>query len=778
MMFGMRENLVGRVGRWCFRHWAWVLVAWALAVAGGIAATGPLFARLADSGVPRHVESVAGADALNAGDDSAGTVTGVIDGVDPRSDQVRTVVSDAAARLLLVPGVRTVTHPYDPGAPARAAALVAPDGRAVLVVVTFGDIDRGARDASTATITDELHGLVDALPAGVTVDVGGSAALSLQVRHAVREDLQRAEFLSLPVTLVVLVLIFGGLVAAGLPVLTAAVSVAAAMGVLLGFSMFTDVDQDGVTVVTLLGVGLSVDYGLLLVARYREELLRGDEPLVAIGRAWATAGRTIFFSALTVAAALSGLLMFDLPALTALGAAGVSIALVAMLGSLTFTAGLVGLFKRWIRPSRRERRRVAAGDEVGAADERGFFARLSRVVQRRPVLVALATAAVLIAAGAPLVSAGVKLPRLEGVPRTIESARVADALADRFGQRPAPPITVVARTDPATLDAWAARWRDDPAVTRIAPARAARTSGLASVGIEVAGEPQGPRARDLVWRLRADRPDAPQSWVTGEAATLADLIVLIQDGLPLALSITAVAKLALLFLMTGSLVVPVKAIIANVVSLGATFGVLTAVFGYGFASGLLDTLTVGALNPFVVVVVFAFAFGLSMDYEIFLLARIKEYVDAGADTDAAVRRGLQHTGRVITSAALLMVIVFACFAAARIGNIEQIGLGLATAVLIDATIVRCLLVPATMTLLGRWNWWAPRWMTRLHRRIGLSEAGSGLGIGVGAGAVWTEEEATKERPTRESPGAPLASSQRPGAAQAPTPARAERAQTS
>jgi putative drug exporter of the RND superfamily len=719
MMFGMRENLVGRMGRWCFRRWPWVLVAWAVAVTGGIAATGPLFARLADSGVPRHVESVIGSDMLNAGNDSAGTVTGVIDEVDPRSDQVRTAVTDVARRLLLVPGVRSVAHPFETDASARALALVAPDGRAVLVVVTFGDIERPIRDTSTATITDTLHGLVDELPAGAKVEVGGSAALSLQVRTAVREDLERAEFLSLPVTLVVLVLVFGGLVAAGLPVLTAAVSVAAAMGVLLGFSTFTDVDQDGVTVVTLLGLGLSVDYGLLLVARYREELLRGHEPLAAIGRAWATAGRTIFFSALTVAAALSGLLMFDLPVLTALGAAGVSIALVAMLGSLTFTAALVGLFKRWIRPSRRERRRAAASG--GSASERGFFARLSRVVQRRPALVALTTAAILLAAGAPLVSTGVKLPRLEGIPRSIEAARVADALIDRFGQRPAPPITVVARTDPATLDAWAARWRDDPAVAAIAPARPARTSGIASVGIEVVGEPQGGPARDLVWRMRADRPDASQSWVTGEAATLADLIVLIQDGLPLALGITALAMLALLFLMTGSLVVPVKAIIANVVSLGATFGVLAAVFGYGFGSGPLDTLTVGALNPFVVVVVFAFAFGLSMDYEIFLLARIKEYVDAGVDTDTAVRRGLQLTGRVITSAALLMVIVFGCFAAARMGNIEQIGLGLAMAVLIDATIVRCLLVPATMTLLGRWNWWAPRWMTRLHRRIGLSE---------------------------------------------------------
>ncbi|GAA2641976.1 hypothetical protein GCM10010399_89820 [Dactylosporangium fulvum] len=221
--------------------------------------------------------------------------------------------------------------------------------------------------------------------------------------------------------------------------------------------------------------------------------------------------------------------------------------------------------------------------------------------------------------------------------------------------------------------------------------------------------------------MRADRPTGGGSWVTGDAAMLSDLMGIIGAGLPWAIGVTVLAMVALLFAMTGSLVVPLKAVLANVVSLGATFGVLTAVFGEGFASDLLDTLTVGALNPFVAVLVFAFAFGLSMDYEVFLLGRIKEYVDAGVDTDTAVRQGLQRTGRVITSAAVLMVIVFACFAAARIGNIEQIGLGLAVAVLIDATVVRCLLVPATMTLLGQWNWWAPRWLSQLHARAGLCE---------------------------------------------------------
>jgi RND superfamily putative drug exporter len=238
----------------------------------------------------------------------------------------------------------------------------------------------------------------------------------------------------------------------------------------------------------------------------------------------------------------------------------------------------------------------------------------------------------------------------------------------------------------------------------------------------VHGDGQGPQAQQLVGRLRADRPVGYQSWVSGDAARLLDLNARLKSGLPWAIVITVVAMCVLLYLMTGSVVIPLKAIVMNVVSLAATFGVLAAVFQDGWLSGPLHTLTVGGLSPFMIVIVFAFAFGLSMDYEVFLLARIKEYVDAGEDSNTAVRHGLQRSGRIITSAALLMLIVFACFAAAKVGQLEQIGLGLFVAVLVDATIVRCLLVPATMTLLGRAAWWAPGPLARLHHRYGVDEA--------------------------------------------------------
>jgi RND superfamily putative drug exporter len=297
----------------------------------------------------------------------------------------------------------------------------------------------------------------------------------------------------------------------------------------------------------------------------------------------------------------------------------------------------------------------------------------------------------------------------------MSAVQVANDLSTQYGHQSQPAVTVVARENAAALDAWATRWTHESGVVAVTPAVNVAPN-LATVDIYVSGDPEGTTARNLVNDIRADRPAGVQSWVTGEAALLGDIVHLIGQRLPLAIAVTVVAMFVLLFLMTGSLVVPIKAIVMNALSLGATVGVMNLVFQHGFGSNLLHTLTTGSLDPFVIVGVLAFAFGLSMDYEVFLLSRIKEYVDRGAPTDVAVRRGLQRTGRVITSAALLMVIVFGCFLVGRTSNTQQIGLGLAAAIAIDATLVRCVLVPATMTLLGKWNWWAPRPLARWHAR--------------------------------------------------------------
>jgi putative drug exporter of the RND superfamily len=705
-------GLVARLGRWCFRRRWWVLALWLFAVGAGVWSAGPVFHGLTSGSRPSGLESVQANTLLRANTTGAGTVVAVVDGVDPTAGTVRDAVRAAAADLAAVPGVTGVVTPYSDGPP--RAALVARDRRAIAVQVQLGDLGKTQRHDISVTVSDRLHRLGTRL--GARVQVGGSLALAQQANDAVQADLGRAEEYSLPITLVILVFVFGGLVAAGLPVLAAVVSGTSAMTVLLAFSTFTDLDSNAVTVVTLLALGLSIDYGLLLVGRYREELGRGYEPDEAVARAWATAGRTILFSALTVAAAMSGLLMFGIRGLTALGAAGVSIALVAMLVSLTFTAALIGLGRRWIRPSKRAARRIAT---YGDAAESGFFARLARLVQRRPLVTAILTGTALLAAGAPLLSTSMHLDDVNSLPRSLEAVNVAHVLADRFGVATSPAVTVVARTDAASLDTWAARWRGTAGVSRVAPAKQI-APGLSTVDIDVSGDPEGAAARALVGEVRADRPGG-QSWVTGDAAVLTDLLGLIESRLPWAIGITVLAMTVLLFAMTGSLVVPLKAVVMNVVSLGATFGVMSAVFEHGFLAGPLGMITVAGLNPFVTVIIFAFAFGLSMDYEVFLLARIKEYVDRGLSTDHAVRRGLQNSGRIITSAALLMVVVFGAFAFARTGTIQQVGVGLSVAVAVDATIIRCVLVPATMTVLGRWNWWTPAWLGRLHERVGLRE---------------------------------------------------------
>jgi putative drug exporter of the RND superfamily len=711
--------VIARIGRFCFRNRWWVLVVWLVVATGGLLSSGAVFAALADSNTVRSVESVEARDVMAAGNDSSGQIIVLVDGVDAQQPAVHTAVDHAADAIYDLDAVQTVDTPYSSP---RGAALVAGDHRGLLMVATLTVVDPGRRAEVIADIRAVGRRLAaDLATAGIrgaTVGLGGSLVLNADARHATRTDLNRAEVLSLPLTLVVLVIVFGGMVAAGLPVITAIVSVAAGFPVLYLFTQVTDIDSNALTVATLLGLGLSVDYGLLLVGRYREEIGAGFEPEVALGRAWATAGRTIAFSALTVAGALSGLLTFSGHQLTALGAAGVSIAVVALLVSLTLIAALIGLTRRWLKPSQRALQRLV---HYGDAAELGFFARLARFVQRRPGLIVPATVAVLVTAGLPLFTATIKLPGVEGFPRSIESARVADELAARFGQQYTPVVTIVARTDAGRLDAYAQRWKNDPDVAAVKPVQTLGP-GVTRVDLALKGGAQDAAATALVHRLRADRPAGVASWVTGDAATLIDIDRQILDRLPYAIAVTVIAMFVLLFAMTGSIVVPVKAMLANLVSLGATFGVMVAVFEHGWLAGPLHTLTVGGLDPFVIVVVFAFAFGLSMDYEVFLLGRIKEYVDRGWDSDTAVRRGLQHTGRIITSAALLMLIVFGCFAAARTGSIEQIGVGLTTAVLIDATIVRCLLVPATMTLLGRWNWWAPKPLRSLHERLGLREA--------------------------------------------------------
>jgi RND superfamily putative drug exporter len=711
------------LGRFCQRRWWLVILAWIGLVVAGLSCAEPLYGRLVNNDGARGLESVAAMDILADATDRGGQVIGLVEGVNVRSVKVRQVIQQTATQLRAVPGVASVETPYDGGegggATPTAAVGLPNNGNGFVVQIGLSQMDQPRVAAATDRVTTMLHAsqqkLVSAGQPSAHVRVGGQSAIEQQANNAIREDLNRSERASLIISMAVLVIVFGGVMAAGLPIVVAIVSVASVTGLLLAFSLVTDLNPNAVTVTTLMGLGLSIDYSLLLVNRYREELGPHVDPQTAIGRAWSTAGRTILFSALTVAAALTGMLAFGITSLSALGIAGMSIAVVAMLASLTLTAAMLGLLRKRIRPARHSTRTPRAQDE-----ETGFFAALSRQVQRWPWLTALGVSALLLAAAIPVLTTQVRLDSVATLPRSIESVQVTDTLAKRYRMPPAAAVTVLARTSPAALNAWVAQWRTNSLVLDVRPAVPV-ANRLSTVDIDVRGDPQGTDVRHLVDQIRANRPPGTASWVTGNAAVLGDVTRLIVDRLPLAGGITVVAMLILLFFMTGSLVVPIKAVVMNVVSLAATFGVMNAVFQHGIAGRPLDIVRVEGFNPVFVVIIFGFAFGLSMDYEVFLLARIKEYVDQGMEPATAVRRGLQQTGKIITSAALLMVVVMGCFAAARMSVVEQIGLGLAVAVAIDATLVRCVLVPATMTLLGRGNWWAPPFLARLHARLGLAE---------------------------------------------------------
>jgi RND superfamily putative drug exporter len=559
---------------------------------------------------------------------------------------------------------------------------------------------------------DRIRDAVEGQVPGATVRVGGELGVMRDEMATTQRDLFMGELIALPILLVALFFVFHGVRPALVPLAGALVTTSGALLLLLGVTHISDFASFALDVVILYGLALAVDYSLLIVNRFREERATGAAPPLALERTTASAGRTITFSALTVAAALAGLFAFRDPTFTSLALGGIATSLVALAAGLTLVPALLARWADKIQPAER----MVADD--------GFFGRLARRVQRHPWAVALGVSALLIAAAIPFLSASFGSGDPRTMPRSVESRKVADTLVARFPGEQADPVQVVARVragDPR-VQAYAARIKRMPGVAAVEMEQGLH-GNVSAIDAVPTGTTQGAIAQALVRRLRADRPDYP-TYVSGSAAFLADFKHQISSHAPYAALWIAVATFALLFLMTGSALVPIKALVMNTLSLGATFGALVWVFQDGHLSGLFGFDAFGAIELWVPVVVFVFAFGLSMDYEVFLLSRIKECYDECGDNDRAVANGLQRSGRIITSAALLVMIVFLGFAAGRSLGINEMGLSLAIAVLVDATLVRSLLVPATMTLLGDRNWWAPAPLRRLYDRYGMHEAPS------------------------------------------------------
>ncbi len=731
----------------------WIVVAvTCLAAALGVLGGPGLFGNLDEGALSAPGEAADGLAILEDTADGSTFVAVTLTGLDDLGAvgvQISPLVADAVADVSEIEGVEGVVDPFAlPESDPRRAALTAIEGDGVVVNARIrADAPPGTSEAVQARLTALTTDVSSVVP-GAGGYVGGGLLVFDEITGQVEEDLQTGELIALPVSLVVMIVVFGGFLAAGIPILGALASIAGALACLYGFTYVSAVDSSVVTVVSVLGLGLCIDYGLLIVSRYREELRAGgtatsgeaerDRLAAALAATMASAGRTVAYSGVTVALSLAGLLVFDAAILRAMGAAGLSIVVVALLVALTLVPGLLALGGSALdRPGALMRLPVVGGlaRRLGdVASDEGAFSRLARRVQRRPIVVTVVVAAALAALALPAAGLNVRASGIGLLPVDNEQRQFFDTLAADYPLLVEPGVTVVVPVDGAgdagaspsnaEITDWAQGLLALPAVESIDPPEP-RGSDHVSVGIRLAVDDAiGAAARQAVGDVRAMTPDAGfTTYVTGDAAVLVDLVDSIEADAPVAVAIVVLATLVLLFLMTGSVLIPIKALVMNVLSLGASLGVLVLVFQDGRFENLLGFTSNGGIEVIIAPLVLAFGFGLSMDYEVFLLSRIKEFHDRGMSSDEAVVLGLQRSGRIITSAALILVIVFAGFAAGQLLVVKQIGVALAVAIAVDATLVRILLVPATMTLLREWNWWAPPVLRRLHTRFGVSEGG-------------------------------------------------------
>jgi RND superfamily putative drug exporter len=737
--------VLAALGRGIARRPGLIVVVWiALTIAGFAAATGAfgegLFARLNAGEATVPSESTDGREILSAATTTGPSLSLIIQDADPADPALAEPLASARSDLAAIPGVAQVVDPLAvPGGPRSptAAGLIAKDGDGFLVTVTFepdlpDDIQDPSLDAAEARLL-ALSSEITQLVPGSTGQVGGGTLLFDEITSQVEKDLVKGELIALPVSLVVMILVFGGFLAAGMPIAGAIASIGGALATLLGFSYLIDLDASVVNVVTVLGLGLCIDYGLLIVSRYREELRERlnktttrstraarTEALVAT---MSTAGRTVLFSGVTVAISLSGLLVFQARILRAVGAAGVSVVVVALLVAMTLVPALLALAgARMIRPGLLSRipglRRLSAklGD---VAPEEGFFSRLARWTQRRPWLVVGGVLLILGILAAPALRMELRSSGAQLLPPSAPGRHFFDTLAEEYPASGIPTIQVVGEATPDQMTplAESIQGMDGVELVPIPPRAVGDTHAVISVYM-ADPDPGSEEAKAVVTSVRDNRPEYP-IWVTGQTAALMDFTDALAAQLPIAIAVVVLATFVLLFLLTGSILVPIKALLINVVSLGASLGVLVWVFQDGHGESLLGFKSTGGIETIIPILVVALGFGLSMDYEVFLLSRIKELRDKGMSNNDAVVMGLQRSGRIITSAALIVVLVFSGFVAGELLVIKQTGVALAVAVAVDATLVRCLLVPATMTLLGEWNWWAPAPLRRLHNRLGL-----------------------------------------------------------
>jgi len=627
----------------------------------------------------------------------------------------RSAVTNSLARLphSRVTGVQTY---WSTGSP----ALASPDGKVSYAVISLA----GGSDAARTDNFNAIKG--DFAAPGLTVQAGGPVAAYSAINDEVKKDISRAETISTPVLLILLAIIFGSLAAASLPLAIGAIGILGSFTALRLLTLATPVSIYSINITTLLGLGLAIDYGLFMVGRFREELRRQLTVEDAVARTVATAGRTVAVSGVTVAVALASLLLFPEVFLRSMGYGGVATVLVDMLAALTVLPALLAVLGPKVN-ALRVRKSVRTPTKP---DDAGAWYRLARIVMRRPVVFVAAIVVILLALGSPFLKVAWGGTDARALPATAAPRVVTQTLARDFPGNVTAPIEALV-TFAGPVGASPARQTELASymtqLGRVEGVTGVQVTGVradvARVDLRYRPDPLSVSARQIVQHVRAISPPAGATVdVGGQSAEQVDTLAGLSATAPWMALVMAAATFVLLFLAFGSIVLPVKAIAMNVLSLSAAFGVVVWIFQEGHLSGLLQFAPTGTLDPTMPILMLAILFGLSMDYEVFLLSRIRERYDvAGANTEA-VASGLQRTGGIITSAALLLIIVTGAFSASGITFIKLLGVGMIVALIVDASIVRVLLVPATMRLLGRANWWAPRPLRRLYASYGIKEA--------------------------------------------------------
>jgi uncharacterized membrane protein YdfJ with MMPL/SSD domain len=606
--------------------------------------------------------------------------------------------------------VAAVSGYYD----THSRAFVAEDGDSTYFAVSLKPTgDKEVQEAGRE-IADELSQHQGVL-------VGGFAVAQEQVNKQVEKDLKMAEMIAFPLLFLLSLLFFRSLVAALLPLMIGGLAIVGTFLILRLASEFASISIFALNLTTALGLGLAIDYSLFIVSRYREEIAVHGPGLTAMRRVLATSGRTVFFSSLTVAAALASLLVFPQRFLYSMGLGGALVALFAALISLTVLPAVLTLLGHRVNagsPKFLQRR----ADADARPHESGFWYRLSRFVMRRPIPVATLSALFLIVLGLPFL--GIKFNTVDPtvLPESASARQAYDAVSNEFPPYHDTPIWIdLEGANPKQATALAAEVRGVDGVAEVLPPQ--KLGGDVTAIQAVSANPFASEASQNTVRAIRDLPPpaGTSALVAGASADFIDFQSSLTDHLPIALAIIVVATLVILFLMTGSVVLPIKSLLMNFLNLSAVFGLLVLIFQDGRLEGFLDYSSPGAIEQTMPILLFAVAFGLSTDYAVFLLSRIKEARDNGASDSEAVAIGLERTGRIVTAAALLFAVAMFAFATSQIIFIKENGVGTALAVLIDASIVRALLVPSLMELLGKWNWWAPAPLRRLHERWGIGE---------------------------------------------------------